>query len=181
MNILSVLISFLTTLFSENARLYWYVPVYKALPYSGIRVELFPHALIDLIDSPLIPVIFRSYRKGVRFAAITGDRLIDRLIAAGCTVDVIHGIYYDGRMIGQYDYYTRAISTWREAELAEIARHRKYFGADSAVDISTMTLAEQSILSGIDQRRKYDIMTMTPYRDLVEVKFGQAYVEDYTG
>lgn len=181
MNIISILIAFLTVLVEDNARLYWYVPVHKALPFAGIRVELFPFALLDLIGEPIIPVIFRSYRKGVRFAAVTGDRLVDRLIAAGCTVDEIHCIHYHGRMIGYYDHYMRAVSTWREAEIAEITRHREIFGADTAIDISEMSIAEQSALSGIcGQHRKYDIFTTAQFKEFVEVKFSQAYVEDYT-
>ena len=182
MNLVSILIAFLNTLIADNARLYWYVPVYKALPYSGLRVELYPYMLLQLIDTPIIPVIFRSYRKGARFASIVGDRLIDQLIKAGCTIDTIHCIDYHGISIGQYDYYTRPVSTWRDAEIAEISRHRRYFGAESAIDVSTMSIEEQMILSGLDaQTRKYDILTTTPFRDLVEVKFGQAYIEDYTG
>lgn len=181
MNLISILIGFLHALISDNARLYWYVPVHKALPYEGIRVELYPYMLLRLIDTPLIPVIFRAYKKGLRFASITGDRLIAKLIDVGCTIDTIHCIDYMGVSIGQYDYYTRPISTWRDAEIAEIARHRRYFGAESAIDISTMSMQDQTTLSGLDrQSRKYDILTTNPFRDLVEVKFGQAYIEDYT-
>ena len=181
MNIITIVMAFLTALDSDNSRLYWYVPISKkSLPYSGIRVELFPFALLKLIDTPVIPVIFKHYSKGARFASVTGDRLVSKLINAGCTVDTIRCIYYDGQMIGQYNYYTDIISDWRGAELAEIALHKKLFGADSAIDISTLSIAEQAIFSGIRQVRKYDIFTTAQFKELIEVKFGQAYIEDYT-
>lgn len=182
MDFISVLIAFLDTLILDNARLYWYLPVNKPqLPYSGIRVELFPYMLRGLIDSPVISVIFRLYRKGPRFAAITGDRLIARLIQVGCTIDEIRGIHFQGQLIGLYDYTTRSISGWRDAEIAEIARHKAYFGDGTAVDVSSLSKAEQQQISGnYSLSRKYDIYTTTPFRELVEVKYGQAYVEDYT-